>query len=245
MPRYSTGAANFPKDPLARFRGRGSSRSLRRPRGRVAAALRLRGTSARALSLGLGCGSAPAVLWRGRWGHRFGSGSRGRGDRHRRCDRRSGGGRGRSRRGSWSGGPWMDRGRSRGVRWTARRSTRMVGRGWRRMRSDRSELARLPGVGHPEDRRVLEEQVGVPARPTDARPEGKLAARTQRERAASEAPTGLQVVRPDEIGRAAVTAHGCQAQHLADAATRAPRKKCYGGRSARPTDSRGPSPSAG
>jgi len=57
----------------------------------------------------------------------------------------------------------------------------MMGRSRGSVRGDGGELARLPGVRHAEDRRVLQEQVGVPAGPTDTSSERELAPRAQRE----------------------------------------------------------------
>jgi nucleotide-binding universal stress UspA family protein len=72
---------------------------------------------------------------------------------------------------------------------------------------DRDELPRLPGVRLTQDRRVLHEQVRVSAAPADAGSDGELSATAQGERSAAHG-SGLEVVRPDEVGGAAVTAHG-------------------------------------
>jgi hypothetical protein len=102
-------------------------------------------------------------------------------------------------------------------------------RGRRRRRGpgrDRYELAGFPRVRHPQDRGVLQEEVGVPARPTEAGAHRELAAGPQGERTTPDR-AGLKFIRPDKIGRTAirtdrgheVTVPECQA---------AVRKKAWG-----------------
>ncbi len=74
-----------------------------------------------------------------------------------------------------------------------------------RSAGDWYELARLPGVRHPKDRRVLEEKVRVPAGLANASAHREFASRPEREGTTSNR-TGLEVVRPDEITRTAVAA---------------------------------------
>ncbi len=82
------------------------------------------------------------------------------------------------------------------------------GRGRGRPARDRNELPGPPGVRHPKDRRVLEEKIRVPARSADARAHRELAPRPKGERASPDRSAGLEIVRPDEIARTAVAAHG-------------------------------------
>jgi hypothetical protein len=125
-------------------------------------------------------------------------------------------------RGRWRG--WIDRGRrrrSRGWRghrgWRAR--SRRRGRAARVMRramaprlpggwGDRRELAGPPVVRRFQDRRVLQEQVGVTAVLADPRPEREFAPGTERERARAESSPRLDLVCPDELLRTAVAARG-------------------------------------
>lgn len=88
-----------------------------------------------------------------------------------------------------------------------------MGRSGRCPRDDWRELSRPPSVRHPEDRGVLQEKVGVATGPTDPRTERELSSGPQGEGPASET-ARFQVVRPDEVGAAAVAADRGQSRHL-------------------------------
>ena len=111
-----------------------------------------------------------------------------------------------------------------------RRRGTVMGRRGSRAWSDRREFPRTPRMGHPKDRRVLQEQVRVTARSADPSPERELATGAQGERTASEAP-GLEVVRPDEVGSATVATDGGHSRHLAGGNRWGRRKNSYGGAS--------------
>jgi len=96
----------------------------------------------------------------------------------------------------------------------------------RRSRCDRRELSGLPRVGHPEDGRVLEEEVGVPAGPADSGSEGELPPGAKRERTPSQ-PSRLEVVCPDEVGRAAVAADWRHSIHPMDCVSGTSHKNGY------------------
>ncbi len=139
-------------------------------------------------------------------GGRVGRGLGGGGRRRRRRGR---GGR-RGHRGGRSGRRWCGRERGghggrRGGRSGRRRARAVVMARGRRGRRDRDELPRSPRVGLAEDRWVLQEQVRVSARLADAGAHRKLAPGAERQRPSADR-ARLELIRPDKIARAAVTA---------------------------------------
>lgn|GEM_PF-2456909 len=195
----------------------------------------------RDLGRGGGCAVVRLRLWVSPARGSFGSGGTAflNGPRSRlgRWSRRGRGRRGsRWRRGDGDRGRWGCRGRrrrhrmrGRRGRWCRRTRRRRGGRrvrrgGRRRARWDGDEFARLPGVGHLEDRRVLQEEVRVAARAADPCSQGQLAASAEGERPSPDG-AGLNVVHPDEIGRAAIHTDRGHGGHLTTVRRLASHKK--------------------
>jgi hypothetical protein len=207
-PRRSTSGVRLNSTAVGRRAGaRGARRTGLAHTGRRLVALALRGPPAgRPLGLRLGGRGRRRDVGGGRRGgrrrrgRRWGGGSAGSGRRGRRWCARRGGRRRRGRR-CWADGGDRRSG-SAGGRLGGGVTVVRRGRGCR----DRNELTGAPGVRLTEDRRVLQEEVRMTARPADPRPHRQLSAGAKRERPASDG-AGLELVRPHEIAGTAIAAY--------------------------------------